>query len=138
VSARLALGALLLAGCIDSAPIVPVNAANQAAVSACQSTAGVHNGIVIGDIALGASGAGLGASAAALQPSQVTAKNDLALISIGVAALELFGTATASFTSSNFAASKCSSYVGSLPDVPSETTTTGPTTVTVTTDAGAP
>ncbi len=108
--------AVLLSGCLTSAPIVPVTPANQAQVTSCQSTASFHDGIVIGDFAFGGIGAGLATAAAAVTDSST--KTGLAVAGAGVGGLLIAGTALAELTASNFANSQCSSVVGSLPTSP--------------------
>ena len=114
---------LALAGCLYSAPIVPVTPANQAQVASCQQTAVFHDGDVIVDFGLGGISSALAGSAAAV--SDQNTKTDLAVVSASVAALVVVGAAIAELTASNFANSNCSSVVGPLP-------TAGTTTVTVT------
>lgn len=118
--ARRVLGLFLLtflllgaSGCISSAPIVPVTAANQAQISSCQNTAGWHNGVVIGDFTFGGIGAGAGAIGAIVTDSGQ--KTALAVTGAAAGALVIIGTAVAGLTGSNFANSHCSDVVGALP-----------------------
>jgi hypothetical protein len=104
---------LLLSGCISSAPIVPVTPANTAQVSSCQSSAAVHNDVVIGGFVLGGISAGLGSAGAAVSDSN--AKTDLAISAAVVGGLMLVDSAIAGFSASNFANSQCSGVVGALP-----------------------
>jgi hypothetical protein len=115
--------------CIDSAPIVPETAANQSQIQTCQSTAELHNGVVIGDFALG--GAGTALASAAAFATDTNTKNTLAYVGIGTGAAVIVGTAIAGYTSSNFANSNCSSVVGALPSVTKPAPTAAPTTAPV-------
>ncbi len=117
---RYALGgfALFLAfgcfttGCLESAPIVPVTPANQAQVNACQSTALLHNDVVVGDYTLGGVTSGLAATAAAL--TDPTAQKDVALAASIVGGFAIAGTAIAAWSAANYANSQCPSVVGPL------------------------
>lgn len=101
-----------IAGCISSAPIVPVTPGNQAQVSSCQGIASLHNGVVIGDFVVGGTTAGLAGVAAAV--SDHTTKTDLAIAAAITGAVGVAGTAIAGFTSASFANSQCSNVVGPL------------------------
>jgi len=105
--------ALLLGGCISSAPIVPVTPANSAQVTTCQSDASLHNGIVVGDFVIGGLTSGLASTAAGL--TNATAKNDISVAAAAAGGLTIAGAALAGYTAANFANSNCSSVVGSLP-----------------------
>lgn len=107
---------LVLTGCISSAAVVPVTTANQSQVQTCQTTASVHNGVVIGDFALSAGTAGV-ASGAVLATDSNT-KTVLSGVGIGLAGGLAIGTAVAELTASNFVNSNCSSVVGALPTSP--------------------
>lgn len=102
--------------CISSAPLVPVTSVNQAQVTACQNTATLHNGVVIGDFALSAGAAGV-ASGAILATDSGT-KNTLSGVGIGLAGGLAIGTAIAELTASNFQNSQCAAVVGPLPTAP--------------------
>ena len=101
------------AGCLSSAPIVPVTPANQAQISTCESTATLHNGVVVGGFSLSATGGTLGA-VAALEPN-VTTKNTLDVAAAVAAGLALVDTSLLALSSSNFSNNNCSSVVGNLP-----------------------
>lgn len=105
-----------LSGCLSSAPLVPVTSVNQAQVTACQNTATLHNGVVIGDFALSAGAAGV-ASGAILATDSGT-KNTLSGVGIGLAGGLAIGTAIAELTASNFQNSQCAAVVGPLPTAP--------------------
>jgi hypothetical protein len=110
--------AMMLLGCLSSAPIVPVTPDNSAWVSSCESTASLHNDVVLGDFVFGAAGTTL-AGVAALEPSSnAGAKDALAISAAITGGLGLIGTAVAGYTASNFANSKCSAVVGALPAGP--------------------
>ncbi len=66
-----------LSGCLSSAPIVPVTAANQAQIASCQGTAALHNDIVLGDFVF--AGAGTALSGVGALVSDSTSKNDAAI-----------------------------------------------------------
>lgn len=109
----LVVAALLLSGCMSSAPTVPVTPANQAQVTSCQNTASLHNDVVIGDFVFGGAGAATGGIGAA-----VTDSNQRAWLAGGAAVasgLVVAGTAIAGFSAKNFANSHCSEVVGDLP-----------------------
>jgi orotate phosphoribosyltransferase-like protein len=108
--------AALLSGCISSAPIVPVTAANSSAISTCQSDATLHNDVVIGDFVVGGAASGLSAAAAGI--ADTNTKTDFAIAASAVAALTIAGAAIAGYTATNFANSNCSSVVGALPPTP--------------------
>jgi len=118
--ALLALG-VALAGCISSAPIVPVTSANSAQISSCQGTATLHNDVVIGGFVLGGATSGLATAAAAFTDQNT--KTDLAIAGAIAGAVLIADTAVAGFAASNFANSQCSSVVGALPVSPLGTTT---------------
>jgi hypothetical protein len=109
------VAALLLSGCLSSAPIVPVTPANQAQITACQNTATLHNGVVIGDFVVGGGTTALAATAAIVQDQN--AKNDMAIVGAGLGAVTVVGTALAGYSASNFANSQCSQVVGALPSI---------------------
>jgi hypothetical protein len=118
VNRAVLLGLAVLAGCglpacISSAPITPVTPANQDQVSTCQSIASLHNGVVIGDFAVGGITSGLAGVGAALTDTQT--KTDLAIAAAAAGAVALVGTGIAGLTSADFANSNCSSVVGALP-----------------------
>ena len=120
---------VLLSGCLSSAPIVPVTAANQAQVASCQSSAAVHNDVVIGGFVLGGIGAGLGSAGAV-----VTDSGQQKALAIGAAiagGLTLIDSAIVGFSAQNFANGNCTAVVGALPVTP-----LGDTTVTVTAPGG--
>ena len=104
---------LACASCISSAPIVPETPANQAQIASCQSTASLHNGIVLGDFVFGGSAAGVGAVGALVTDSGQ--KTALLVTGAILGGLTTIGTAIAGYTASNFANSKCSDVVGGLP-----------------------
>lgn len=108
--------AALCAGCLSSAPIVPVTAANSAQVSSCESTATLHNDLVVGDFVLTGGAAGLGTVGALVSDSQ--GKTDLAVAAAGAAGVALVASSLIELTASNFANSQCSSVVGPLPVAP--------------------
>lgn len=105
--------AFFTTGCISSAPIVPVTPANAAQVSSCQTTAAWHNGIVVGDFALGGGGAALGGVGAIV--TDPNARTGLSIAAAIVSGITMAGAALVGFTSSNFANSHCSDVVGALP-----------------------
>jgi hypothetical protein len=117
VSAVLVLLALAsgLCGCISSAPIVPVTPENSAQVASCQSSAQVHNDVVIGGFVLGGISAGLGTAGATV--TDTSAKNDLAISAAVVGGLALVDTAITGFSAQDFANGNCSSVVGALPSI---------------------
>jgi hypothetical protein len=116
----LALAAALLAalcsGCLADAPIVPVTPANQAQVTTCENTAGLHNGFVIGDFTLTGAGGALGA-VGALEPSS-QAKTGLAIGATIAGAGAILASSVVALSSSNFANNHCSDVVGPLPANP--------------------
>jgi len=110
------LGALLLSGCISSAPTVPITPSNQAQITSCESTATQHDGYVIAGFVVGGAGAGLGASVAAVSDPSV--KTGLGIGAAGAAAVGVTLEALAELTESNFTNSKCGDVVGPLPTAP--------------------
>lgn len=100
-------------GCISTAPVVPVTPENQAKVSTCQGIASLHNGVVIGDFAIGGVGSGLAGVAAGVTDTRT--KNDLAIGAAIAGALGMIGTAVAGFTAASFASSNCTTVVAPLP-----------------------
>lgn len=105
--------ALLSAGCLSSAPLVPVTPANQAQIATCQNTATEHNIFVIGDFALSGGTAGVAAAASIAQDQN--AKNALSITGIGLGGALAIGTAVAELSASNFTNSRCTDVVGALP-----------------------
>lgn len=122
-----ALG-LALAGCISSAPIIPETPANQAQIQSCQTTATIHNDLVVGGFVLGAGSSALAGSSAAITDS--TAQRDVAVAATVLGALAVADAAIVAWSASNFANGNCSSVVGPL--APAAVATPGGTTVTVT------
>ena len=114
---KLGLGVLALAvmlgGCISSAPIVPETPANQAQIASCDATASLHNGVVIGDFVVGGATTGLAAGAAAVTDGNT--RTALAVAGAIAGGVTTIGAALAAYTASNFANSQCPSVVGSLP-----------------------
>lgn len=103
-------------GCLPDTNTVPVTPANQAQVSACESTALLHNDMEIGGFVF--TGGTTVAGAAAAITSNTTAKNDLAVgaaVSGGIAAI---AASIVGLSASNFASDQCSSVVGPLPATP--------------------
>ena len=119
MSARLPMAVLALcclthlSGCLSVAPVVPVTPANQAQVQTCQSTASLHNGVVIGDFTLGAAGTALGSIGALASDS--TTKTDLAITTAVLGGLSAVGVAVAGLTSVSFTNDHCTDVVGPLP-----------------------
>jgi hypothetical protein len=107
--------AVACAGCLSSAPVVPVTAANQAQISTCENTATLHDGAIIGDFVFGGIGTGLGSAAALVTDSNT--KTGLGVGGAIAGAGVVVGTAIAGLTASNFANSQCSEVVGPLPTV---------------------
>lgn len=105
--------AVALTGCLTSAPIVIQTPSNQAQIASCQSTASLHNGVVIGDFVVTGSAAGLAGASAFV--TDTTAKNTMAITGAGLGGAALIGTGIAALAASNFANSKCSDVVGNLP-----------------------
>jgi hypothetical protein len=116
-SSCLALGAILLcaSGCISSAPVVPVTAANSAQIAVCQQDAVLHNATMVAGLVLGGADVALPAIAASLPSTAADAKTDLAATAIGTAAAAGVLTAITAVTQSNFSNSQCSQVVGALP-----------------------
>jgi hypothetical protein len=116
------LGALFLFGgtsaCITSSPTVPVTPANQAQIASCQSTASLHNGVVIGDMVVGGGATTLGAVAAALPGDQVQTRTNLAITTAALAGVTTVGAGIAALTASNFSNGHCSEVVAPLPMKP--------------------
>ena len=108
--------------CISSAAIVPVTPANQSQISTCQSTAELHNGVVISGFVLTGSTAGLAGVAAAEPDSNATAKTAISVAGAIVGGIAIADAAVAAFTNSNFQNSQCSNVVGPLPTTLSPTT----------------
>ncbi len=123
------LGALLLSGCLSSAPLVPQTPANTAQITSCENTATWHNGLTVADFVLTGSVAGVGAVGALV--SDTSAKTDLAITAAGLGGAAIITSALIGLTSSNFANSQCSSVVGPLPTGPLPATK-APDTTTVT------
>jgi hypothetical protein len=121
-----ALLAMVLAihqmACISSAPIVPETSANQSQIQTCQSTAELHNGVVISGFVLTGSTAGLAGVAAAEPDSNATVKTALSVAGAIVGGIAIADAAVAAFTNSNFQNSQCSNVVGPLPTTLSPTT----------------
>ena len=118
------LACVLPAGCLSSAPIVPVTPANTAQISSCESTASQHDGYVIGDFVVGGVSAGLAAAAAAV--SDTNTKTGLGVGAAGAAAVGVTLAALAELTASNFANSQCPTVVGSLPTAPTPSASSTP------------
>lgn len=99
--------------CLSGVPIVPVTPQNQAQVSGCQSTAGLHNALVFGDMAFSGGVTTLGAIGAIDTNSNTRAwlAGSAAVVG-GLAAVDAAWTAV---TSAQFANGNCPSVVGSLP-----------------------
>lgn len=114
----LLLPLLLLSACLTSSPTVPVTPSNSNQIATCQSTASLHNGVVIGDMVVGGGATGLGAVAAALPADQNTTKTDLAIAAAGAAAVTTIGAGIAALTASNFANGHCTDVVAPLPMKP--------------------
>jgi hypothetical protein len=108
--------------CIESAPIVPETAANQSQIQTCQSTAALHNDVVISGFVLTGSTAGLAGVAAAEPNSNATAKTAISVAGAIVGGIAIADAAVAAFTNSNFQNSQCSNVVGPLPTTLSPTT----------------
>jgi hypothetical protein len=113
-----ALGVVLLfavglSACLASAPIVAVTPSNSAQISVCQSTASLHDGIVVGDFVVGGASAGLAGVAAVV--TDTNTKTTMGAVAAGVAAVGVVGAALAELTASNFTNSNCGSVVGALP-----------------------
>jgi hypothetical protein len=100
-------------GCLPVEPIVPVTAANQSQVKACESIGDVHNGLVWGDMTIGVGAGTLGTIAAALPSEQ--AKTDLAVTAAAIAFLTAVGTGTIALETQAFTNDQCPTFVGSLP-----------------------
>lgn len=111
-----ALIAVCLTACISSAPIVPVTPANSAAVTSCQTTAKDHNGFTIAGMAVGLGAAGTASTSAGLPPSNANGRAISAAIAGGLSLVAGGLGGIAAFYASNFADSKCSEVVGSLPE----------------------
>ncbi|HEY6462661.1 MAG TPA: hypothetical protein VIY73_20975 [Polyangiaceae bacterium] len=112
--AGLMLGAAFaLSGCLSSAPLVPVTSANQAQVSACQNTAALHDGIVVGGFVLSGATAGLAGGAAAVPDANT--KTTLGVVGAVLGGMAVVDAAIAELTASNFSNSSCSQVVGPLP-----------------------
>lgn len=109
------LGALvfLFAGCgaFVPAPNVPVTQSNQAQISACQGTAGLHNGVTFTDIVLGGLGAGVGSVAAADTQATSDVRTALALTTAGIGALVAVGSLIAGYTATQYTNEGCSQVV---------------------------
>jgi hypothetical protein len=103
----------LLTGCLSSAPLVPVTPANQAQVSACETTASEHNALLVGDFVLTGGAATLGAIGAVDSSQQ--AKTDLAIGATAAAGAAVLASSLIALTSSNYASNQCSAVVGPLP-----------------------
>ena len=117
VSALLMLASLvLLPGCLGSAPVVPVTAANTAQVSQCESTATQHNGFVIADFVFTGSGGVLGAAGALASDTQT--KTDLAVSAAVAGGVAVLASSLVALSASNYANNDCSAVVGALPVVP--------------------
>jgi hypothetical protein len=100
-------------GCLSAAPIVPVTPANQAQVQTCQSTASLHNGVVIGDFTIGAGATAIGSIGALVSDS--TTKTDLAITTAVLGGLSAVGIAVAGLTAQSFTNDQCGAVVGPLP-----------------------
>jgi hypothetical protein len=104
----------VLAGCISSAPIVPVTPTNQAQVTSCQTTATLHNDLVVGGFVLGGASAALAGASGAIV-DQAT-QRDVAASAAVLGALAVADAAIVAWASHNFADGNCSSVVGPLSD----------------------
>lgn len=111
-----ALIAVCLTACISSAPIVPVTPANSAQVSSCQSIASAHNGFVVGDMVIGGVATTFASTSAAIPATNGSARAVTAIAAAVLAGFTGTGVGLAGFYASNFADSKCSEVVGSLPE----------------------
>jgi hypothetical protein len=101
------LGFSLLA-CLP-APTVPVTPANAAQVASCQGIAGLHNDLVIGDMAFGLGGTTVGTIAAIdTNPNDRTA---LAITTAALAGLAGIGGAIVAYASQEYAVGNCSEVV---------------------------
>jgi len=118
LSALLVVAAVILTGCLPTAPIVAQTPENANQIASCQTIAADHNGVVIGDYALSGSVAGVSAVAAGLASPQ--AKTDMSAVAIGLGGALVVGTTIAALTSSSFANSHCSDVVGALPVLPAK------------------
>ena len=112
----LAAIAVLCSGCLSSAPIVPETPANQAQIQSCQSTAALHNDLVIGDFVLTGGGATVGAVGALV--NDVPTKNNLAITAAVLGGTALVASGLIAYTASNFQNGQCPSVVGPLPALP--------------------
>lgn len=116
----LALGAATsMQGCawLASTPIVPVTPQNQAQVAGCQSIAGAHNAIVVGDITLGAASTTLGAVSAAEPSQNQTTKVDFAIAAAAVAGVAAVGVGMVGVTAAEFVNGQCPTVVGDLTNI---------------------
>jgi hypothetical protein len=101
------LGFSLLA-CLP-APTVPVTPQNAAQVASCQGIAGLHNDLVIGDMAFGLGGTTIGTIAAIdTNPNDRTA---LAITTAALAGLAGIGGAIVAYTAQEYAVGDCSGVV---------------------------
>ena len=110
--------ALTLAGCISSAPTVPVTPANSTQISDCQSMATSHNAFTIGGFALGFTGSTLAGVSAGLAQSDPNASKDMAITATAVSASAAAAAVLAAYYGSAVANSNCSDVTGPLPVLP--------------------
>jgi hypothetical protein len=106
---------MLAAGCISSAPTVPVTPSNSAQIATCQSDATIHNGFVVGDFVFSGATPVLAGVAAALPSTDTTARTALGVAAVITGGVAVATSGLTAFTSAAFANSGCSAVVGALP-----------------------
>lgn len=106
------------ASCLPAVATVPVTPDNQSQVSACQSIAGAHNELVIGDFVVGGAAPVLAGIGTGLASSDPGAGKALGITATVLGAVAMTGAGLTALEASGYASNGCSQVLGPLPVMP--------------------